>query len=37
MPGSEGDSDKTPLELYVNQTVQRNLLLYFQDKDEVGE
>ena len=37
MPGSSGPSDKTPLETFVDDSVSRSLVKYFEDKGDPGK
>ena len=37
MPGAPSPGDKTPLETFVNDTVSRSLIEYFEDKGDPGK
>ena len=37
MPGASSPGDKTPLEIFVNDSVSRSLIEYFEDKGDSGK
>ena len=37
VPGASGPSDKTPLETFVDDSVSRSLVKYFEDKGDPGK
>ena len=37
MPGASSPGDKTPLETFVNDSVSRSLIEYFEDKGDSGK